>query len=81
MCDDSESINHRFFGCPVAKVTWGIIALCFQQQDWPTSYDLFWPWIRKSLPNDKNMYMFGLAAICWATWKTRNRICFDRIPL
>jgi hypothetical protein len=27
------------------------------------------------------MYMFGLAAVCWATWKIRNRICFDKIPL
>jgi hypothetical protein len=22
-----------------------------------------------------------LAAVCWATWKTRNRICFDKLPL
>jgi hypothetical protein len=24
------------------------------------------------------MYMFGLAAICWALWKTRNKTCFKK---
>jgi hypothetical protein len=71
--------DHLFFSCPVAKITWGIIALCFQQQDRPASYSQFWAWMKKSLPDGENMYMFGLAAVCWATWKTRNRICFDKI--
>jgi HJR/Mrr/RecB family endonuclease len=22
--------------------------------------------------------MFGLAAICWATWKSHNRACFEK---
>jgi hypothetical protein len=24
------------------------------------------------------MYMLGLAAVCWAIWKARNRTCFDK---
>jgi hypothetical protein len=24
------------------------------------------------------MYMVGLAAVCWAIWKGRNRVCFDK---
>jgi hypothetical protein len=27
------------------------------------------------------MWMFGLAAICWATWKIRNTICFEKVLL
>jgi hypothetical protein len=27
------------------------------------------------------MWMFGLAAICWATWKIRNIICFEKVLL
>jgi hypothetical protein len=26
------------------------------------------------------MWMFGLAAICWVTWKIHNRIRFEKIP-
>jgi hypothetical protein len=33
------------------------------------------------LPVGDVMYMFGLATVCWATWKTRNKICFDKILL
>jgi hypothetical protein len=25
--------------------------------------------------------MFGLVAICWATWKIHNRICFEKVLL
>jgi hypothetical protein len=27
------------------------------------------------------MWMFGLGVVMWATWKIRNRICFDKILL
>jgi hypothetical protein len=29
MCGDGESINHLFFSCHMARVTWGITALYF----------------------------------------------------
>jgi hypothetical protein len=64
MCGDGESINHLFFSCPVARVTWGIIVLCFQRRDRPAFYDQYWPWVRKSLSGGDVMYMFGLAAVC-----------------
>jgi membrane protein implicated in regulation of membrane protease activity len=38
-------------------------------------------WIRDALPRGQHMWMFGLAALMWATWKIRNRICFDKVPL
>jgi hypothetical protein len=41
MCGEHESIDHLFFSCPVAKVTWGIIALCFHQNTRPSSYAQF----------------------------------------
>jgi hypothetical protein len=33
------------------------------------------------LPDGEEMYMFGLATVCWATCETKNRICFDKIIL
>jgi hypothetical protein len=26
-------------------------------------------------------HTFGLAAICWATWKARNKACFEHKPI
>jgi hypothetical protein len=77
-CNSPESMNHLFFECPVSKVTWGVIATCFSQNNRPLSYDQFWAWISKALPGGESFYMFGLAAICWATWKSRNRACFEK---
>lgn len=65
-CDQQEDINQLFFTCPVAKVIWGFIALCFGSMNRPISYQQFWPWVRKSLPGGDKIYMTGLAATCWA---------------
>jgi hypothetical protein len=31
-----------------------------------------------TLPGGNNVYMLCVAAICWATWKARNKTCFDK---
>jgi hypothetical protein len=41
LCGELESIDHLFFNCPVAKVTRGIIVLCFHQNTRPSSYAQF----------------------------------------
>jgi hypothetical protein len=66
------------FSCPVAKVIWGIVAICFGQQDRPSSYEQYWMWIKKALPGGEQVFMLGLAAICWAIWKARNKTCFEK---
>jgi hypothetical protein len=90
-CGGKEIVDHVLFECPVAKVVWGIVAICFQQNDRPSSYDQFWLWIRKALPGSDKVFMLGLAGICWTIWKaviklvltkTRLRIlvkCFTRL--
>jgi glucan phosphoethanolaminetransferase (alkaline phosphatase superfamily) len=27
------------------------------------------------------MFMFGFAAICWAIWTARNRVCFEKVQI
>jgi hypothetical protein len=39
---------------------------------------MFWPWIKRALPGGEEVCMLGLVALCWATWTTRNSICFDK---
>jgi hypothetical protein len=84
-------VNHLLFACPVAKVTWGIVfflrktwgivAICFNQKVRPDCYSQFWSWIKQALPSCEGCFLYGLAAICWATWKTHNKACFEKIPI
>jgi hypothetical protein len=77
-CGQFEDTDHLLFECPIAKVIWGDIALCFHQNDMPSSYNQFCPWIEKSLLGGQDVYMLGLAAVCWAVWKARNSVCFEK---
>jgi hypothetical protein len=40
-CNTPESSVYLFFECPVAKVTWGIDAICFGQISRPCSYECY----------------------------------------
>jgi hypothetical protein len=77
-CGAAEDYDHLMFSLPVAKVVWGVIATCFGQKQRPTCHDQFWLWVRGALPRGKSVYMLGLVAICWAIWKTRNAVCFEK---
>jgi hypothetical protein len=44
----------------------------------PINLDQYWYWCDKYLPTCKNIHMVCFAAICWATWKSRNAICFAK---
>jgi hypothetical protein len=36
----------------------------------------FW-WFPRLVPASRNVQIVGLAAVCWAIWKLRNRACFE----
>jgi hypothetical protein len=78
LCGQLESCDHLLFDCPISKVVWGVDAYCFHQRTRPLSYGQFWHWVEKALPGGGGDSMLGLAVICWAIWKTRNSICFDK---
>ena len=77
LCNATEDRNHLFFSSPVIKAGWGIVAICLGATNVLGSIDQYWVWINKWFPNGKQVHTFGLAAICWAIWKTRNRSCFQ----
>ena len=77
-CNENESIDHLFFLCPIARITWGIIGFCFGANSVPKNMQRYKFWIAKWLPGGNQMYTSGCAAICWAIWKCRNRACFDK---
>lgn len=63
-CDAVETTYHHFFLCPTARVVWGIVASCLGTTMVPNNTNQFWSWIERYLPNGKQFYTFGLAAIC-----------------
>jgi hypothetical protein len=77
-CGAPESNDHLFFACPIAKVIWGVVACCFKQKTRPVTYDHYWVWIKSALLGGEHVYMLGVAAICWAIWKARNKTCFEK---
>jgi hypothetical protein len=80
-CGTPETVDHLFFCCPITKVVWGVLAICFQQSIRPSTYEHFWSWINLALPGAQHVHMLGLATVCWATWKIMNRACFDKIQI
>jgi hypothetical protein len=77
-CGAPETCDHLFFACLIPKVIWGGLACCFHQGDRLSSLEQFWLWIDKVVPRGENFHMVGLAVICWAIWKARNRKCFEK---
>ena len=65
-CLTDESVEHLFFQCPVARVTWGIIGICLGATDIPANLHQYKLWIKKWLPGGDFIYTSGCAAVCWA---------------
>jgi hypothetical protein len=80
-CDQTETVDHLFFTCHIAKVIWGVIAIILGATNIPTSISQCWEWCKLWLPLGKKFHVWGVSAVCWAIWKARNRACFDGNPI
>jgi hypothetical protein len=54
-----------------------VVAQVIGTSDIPSNLTQFWLYIKKWLPHGAMFYTFGIAAICWSIWKTRNKACFE----
>jgi hypothetical protein len=77
-CHQPETTNHLLFTCSTAKVIWSVVSISLGAANIPTSFEQSWRWCARWLPNGNQFHATGIAAICWAIWKMRNQICFDR---
>jgi hypothetical protein len=66
-----ESINHLFFICPMATYMWSTISIVLGVYSRPSCFTQYFWWISKILPLGFNFHVVGIAALCWAIWKTR----------
>lgn len=56
---------------------WSLVAFVIGADNRPTSFTQHWCWVARHLKNRNHYYTVGLAAICWAIWKSRNNLCFE----
>ena len=77
-CLENESVNHLFFDCSMARYIWSLVAYAVGTDCRPCSFDQFWLWAKQFFPLSENFLYVGLAAICWAIWRMRNKIHFDK---
>jgi hypothetical protein len=75
-CHQNETISHLFFECVAAKDVWSTVAVAIGANDRPGNFTQFFNWFPRFVPASRNVQIAGLAAICWAIWKLRNRACF-----
>ena len=80
-CNCPESMQHLLFTCPVAKIIWATVATCIGASNIPIFFEQSWNWCERWISNGKQFHAVGTAAICWAIWKMRNRVCFDGVKL
>jgi hypothetical protein len=43
----------------------------------PGNFSQFFWWFPRFIPASRNVQILGIASICWAIWKLRNRACFE----
>jgi len=67
-----------FFQCPVAKIIWVVVAKCFGAPNVPTNLEQCWLWCEKWFPFGKKFHPWGVATVCWALWKCRNKVVFEK---
>ena len=77
-CLENESVNHLFFDCSMARYVWSLVAYVVGTDCRPCSFDQFWLWAKQFFSLSENFLYVGLAAICWAIWRMRNKIHFDK---
>jgi hypothetical protein len=58
-----------------------LLLAIFNREPGPRNYDQYWIWIKSALPSREQVYMLGLAAICWVIWKPRNKTCSEKKPI
>ena len=72
-----ENLSHLFFQCSTAKAVWAVVAKSIDAVNVPRSFEQCWRWCETWRPFGKKYHPWGVAVVCWAIWKCRNKACFE----
>lgn len=79
LCKNIESIDHIFFGCPLAIFFWACIRDALAWDGFPTSTANFFEiWLLKGFGTQKPFALFIFAGFMWAIWRTRNKMTIEK---
>lgn len=77
-CSSSETIQHLFFDCQLARNVWSVVCITFGIQP-PVSFaHMLGSWMRVFPAKSRNQCLVGVAALPWAIWLNRNEVVFQR---
>jgi hypothetical protein len=63
--------------CPSSDPRNSLLANSLGTDCRPSNNDQYWVWVNKILPHSPQMHAVGLAAVCWAIWRSGNVVCFE----
>jgi hypothetical protein len=72
-CPADETINHLFFTCLMVTYMWSTISTVLGVYTRPSCFTQYFWWIAKKFIVGFNRHIVGIAALCWAIWKSRNK--------
>ena len=79
LCNLNESIQHLFLDCHYARMVWRMVYLATGLTQPRSIRHMFGSWLSNQNNKSRNLIWVGVAALCWAIWRTRNDIIFHRI--
>jgi hypothetical protein len=74
----NETIKHLLFDCHHAKQIWRIVYLATSLSPSKSISHMFGNWLHILDDKMKKITMAGVAALCWAIWRCRNDIIFNK---
>jgi hypothetical protein len=77
-CDSLESVEHLFINCPFAQIIWRMIYFAFNIPPPTNITNMFGNWLNGVDKGNKCRIRIGVSALCWAIWKRRNDIIFNK---
>jgi hypothetical protein len=78
-CNRNENIQHLFLDCPFAKTIWHIIFFATALNQPRSISHLFGTWLNNQPKTMKGLIWVGVAALCWAIWRCRNDVIFNKL--
>jgi hypothetical protein len=77
-CHKDETIQHLFFDCSLARTVWRIIQVATNLYLPHCVPNMFGTWLQGLDKEEKSLVLAGAAATCWAIWRCRNDVVFNR---
>jgi len=77
-CNSNETINHLFLDCHYARMVWRVIFLATGLTPPRSISQIFSSWLSNQYIKIRQLIWVGVAAVCWAIWRSRNDIVFNR---